>query len=99
MTAEFLWHVNCDKLFVAKKFHASGTVRSAVDIAAINLRMATLQLSGMRVPPRVRKVPALRRRLYVTMITDPPVTVIIRQAGQKMDSAVTGTRQTQSPRA
>jgi hypothetical protein len=83
---------------VARKFHTSGSVRSAADVAAMNLRMATMQLSGMRVPPRVRTVPTLRRRLQVTMITEPPATVIIRQSGQNLGNSVTGRRQIQSPR-
>jgi hypothetical protein len=65
----------------------------------MNLRMATLQLSGVRMPPRVRTVPTVRRRLQVMMITEPPVTVIIRQVDQNLGNPVTGRRQIQSPRA
>ena len=84
--------------FVAKKFHAPGLVRNAADSAAMNLRMATLQLSGLRVPPRIRTVPNLRRRLPVTAISEPPQPVIIRHVGQNLGSPVSETRPPQSPR-
>ena len=69
-------------------------------IAAINLRMATIQLAGLRVPPRARKVPAVRRRLPVTIFTEAAQPVIIRQALQNLGSAVVSEIQpSQSPRA
>jgi hypothetical protein len=69
-------------------------------IAAINLRMATIQLAGLRVPPRARKVPAVRRRLPVTIFPQTAQPVIIRQALQNLGSAaVSGIQPSQSPRA
>jgi hypothetical protein len=87
-----------DKSFVARKFQASGTVRGAADFAAMNLRMATMQLAGMRVPPRVRTVPSLRRRLTVTEVSDPPQPIIIRHVVQNVGRQVNETRPIQSPR-
>jgi len=88
-----------DKSFVAKKFQTSGTmVRNAADFAAMNLRMATMHLSGMRIPPRVRTVPSLRLRLSVAIISEPPQSVIIRQVAPNLDSPVTETRPSQSQR-
>jgi hypothetical protein len=94
----FYWHTNCGSIFVAKKFHAPGMVRTAADSAALNLRMATMQLSGLRVPPRIRTVPTLRRRLPVTAISEPPQPVIIRHVRQNLGSSVSETRPIQSPR-
>jgi hypothetical protein len=83
---------------VAKKFHVSGQLRNAADIAALNLRMATMQLGGMRVPPRARTVPSVRRRVLVTMVTESAQSVIIRHASQNLGSPVSETRPIQSPR-
>jgi len=72
--------------------------RSANDFAAMNLRMATMQMTGLRLPPRVRTIPPLRRRLAVTIIPEAPVMVIIRHAVHNMDTSVTGTRPIQNQR-
>ena len=94
----FFWHMSCITLCVARKFHASGMVRNAVDSAALNLRMATMQLAGLRIPPRVRTVPTLRRRLPVTFVPESAQPVIMRHASQNLGSPVTETQPTQSPR-
>jgi hypothetical protein len=73
--------------------------RDAANGAAMNLRMATMHMAGINVPPRVRAVPNVRRRLPVTIISEPPKEVIIRQAAPKIDTNVNETRQNQSPRA
>lgn len=67
------------------------TTRSAVDTAALNLRTATSQMAGMRVPPRVRTIPNPRRRLPISVISEPPRPVAIRQNVHNMDSAVNET--------
>ena len=72
--------------------------RNTNDIAAMNLRMATMQITGLRVPPRIRTIPALRRRLAVTVIPETPQAVIIRHAVHNMDTTVNGTRPIQSQR-
>lgn len=82
---------------MAKKFHVLGMVmRSSAEVADANLRSATVQMAGMRVPPRVRTIPSLRRRLPVTVISEPPQTVIIRQIVPNLDSRVNQTRQIQN---
>ena len=73
-------------------------VRNVADVAAMNLRMATMQLAGLRIPPRVRTVPVLRRRLPVTMLAEAAQPVVIRHTSQNLGSPVTETRPTQSPR-
>jgi hypothetical protein len=91
--------MNCGHNFVARKFHASGSVvRSAADTAAANLRIATMQLTGMRVPPRVRSVPLLRRRLEVTVTAEPPQPVIIRHAAPNLDTPAEKPRPVQNQR-
>ena len=64
-------------------------MHTAAEVAAMNLRMATIPLAGLRVPPRVRKVPTVRRRLPVTIIPDSAQSVIIRHASQDLGTAVT----------
>jgi len=88
-----------DKVFVAKKFYAPGLMlRDAVQTATMNWQMATMPLAGIRVPPRIRTIPAMRRRLPVTMVSDPPEFVRIRQAVQNIDSNFPEPRPLQSPR-
>ena len=84
---------------MAKKLQASQGSRVAAQLAEINLRMATIPFAGGRVPPRVRKVPTVRRRLPVTMIQDDPRPVIIRQGFQNVGSAVSGTQPIQTRHA
>ena len=73
-------------------------VRNAVDSAAMNLRMATMQLTGLRLPPRVRTVPMLRRRLAVVFAAESAQPVIMRQSGQNLGTPVSETQPTQNPR-
>lgn len=86
-----------DKSFVAKKFHVLGMVlRDATETTAVNLRNIPVQMAGMRVPPRVRTIPSLRRRLPVTVISEPPQTINIRQVAPNLGSRVNQTRQIQN---
>jgi hypothetical protein len=64
-------------------------VRNVSDGAAMNLRMATTQLAGIRIPPRVRTIPPMRRRLPVEVISEPAQVVNIRQAVPKPDTRIT----------
>lgn len=57
-------------------------------IAAINVQMAKVRLPGVRMVPHVKKVPALRRRIPVTMIGTAGGPVKIRHAIQNLGSAV-----------
>jgi len=84
---------------MARKLQVQECSRVDVAIAAINLRMATIQLAGLRVPPRARKIQTVRRRLPVTILSEPPQTVIIRHALQNLGSAIVSEIQpSQSPR-
>jgi len=93
---EYFWHTSCDKRFVARKFQVQESFSAAAKTAAMNLRMATIQLSGLRVPPRVRKVPTLRRRLPITMLPEYSQPVIIRHTGQNLGSLVSEARPVQT---
>jgi hypothetical protein len=73
-------------LFVARKFQVPESSRAAAQAAVMNLRMAMAQCVGLRVAPRVKKVPAVRRRLPVTMLPAPSQPVIIRHASQNLGS-------------
>jgi hypothetical protein len=84
---------------VARKLQLRESSPLNAAIAAINLRMATIQLGGQRVPPRVRKVPTVRRRLPVTISPNEVQQVNIRHALQNLGSAFSETRPSQSPRA
>ncbi len=84
--------------FVAKKFHASEMVRPAVDSTTVNWRTAMIPLSGRRVPPRVRTIPALRRRLRVAIISDPPEPVIIRHVRPNLGTPANNPIPAQGPR-
>jgi hypothetical protein len=89
-----------DKSFVARKFQTSGTVvRTALNNAALNLRMGTVQMAGVRAPARPRVVPSPRRRLAVAIQFEPPQPVIIRHIAQNLGNSVTETRQIQNQRA
>ena len=83
---------------VARKFHSLGIIRPTADGAALDLRVATPPLPGLRLPPRVRKVPVLRRRVAVTAIAQPPQPVIIRHVRPNLGSAVSETQLIQSQR-
>jgi hypothetical protein len=89
-----------EKSFVARKFHALGiTPRTPADSAVMHLRMVTQQLTGIRVPPRVRNIPNVRRRLTVTVISEPPMVVIVRQRVHNMDTPITKARPVRDQRA
>lgn len=91
------WHTNCGQSFVAKKFHVLGmAMRSMAEVADPILRTVTMQMAGIRVPPRARTIPSLRRRLPVTVISEPPQNIVIRQIVPNMDNRVNGTRQVQN---
>jgi hypothetical protein len=74
-------------------------VRSAADNAAMNLRMATLQMTGIRMPPRVRTIPPMRRRLNVEFVSETPQVVKLKLSVPKMDTHVTKSVPIQTQRA
>jgi hypothetical protein len=64
----------------------------------MNLRSATLQMTGLRTPSRVRAIPSLRRRLEITIVGDQPETVIIRHIVPNVGTPVEAPRQIQNRR-
>ncbi len=94
----FLWHTSCGSYSVAKKFNALGMAYNGADTAAMQLRLATMPLASLRVPPRVRTVPMLRRRLPVAFVNGSTQPVKIRHPSQNLGSPVNETRPSQSPR-
>ena len=64
----------------------------------MNLRMATMQLAGIRVPPRVRTIPPVRRRLPVEIVSGPPQAVNIRHTVPNLDTAPAQNRSRQNQR-
>jgi hypothetical protein len=81
--------------FVARKYYNAGMMRPVVEAAAMNLQTAS-PLAGIRVPPRVRKIPALRRRLPIVMAPEFVQSVIIRHAVPNVGGVVGGTQPVQS---
>ncbi len=71
---------------------------NAADNAAMQLRLVTMQLPGLRIAPRARTVPMLRRRLPVAFVPGSNRPVKIRHTSQNLGSPVTETQPTQSPR-
>lgn len=65
----------------------------------MNLRMATLQMAGIRVPPKVRTLPTLKKRLAVAITFEPPQVIEIRHAVPNMGTKVIQSRTLQGPRA
>jgi len=73
--------------------------RNTTDSAVVNLRLATAQLRGTRIPPRVRAIPSLRRRVPITVVTGAPEVVNVRHAVQNMDTPVNKTLPLSNQRA
>ena len=92
----FFWHTSCDTSCVARKNYHHQPVRNAAETAATNLRLATFQLSGLHLPPQVRKIPVLRRRLPITMIPQAVQPVMIRHTSQNLGSLLNEIRPVQS---
>lgn len=79
--------MSCDDFLVARKFQVNEGFGSVLNASATGLQMMPLPLSGLRPASRVRKVPALRRRVPVTIIPGPVQAVIIRHMAQNLGSA------------
>jgi hypothetical protein len=84
---------------VARKSHDENYASSANETAILNLRKALIQLAGLRVAPRVRKIPPLRRRLSVLLIPASPQAVNIRHTSQNLGTVVSESQPVQSQRA
>jgi hypothetical protein len=95
---EIFWQASCFQMLVAKKLQRPSSSPLNATIAAINLRMAAMALTGTRVPPPVNKVPTVRRRLPVTILPATEQPVIIRHVLLNVDSLISETQPSQSPR-
>lgn len=88
LPVDFFWHTSCDTVPVARKYYNSLTVLEAMEIAALNLRTGMIPLAGLRPPPRIRKLPTVRRRLPVTIIPNTAKSVIIRHVSQNLGNVI-----------
>jgi hypothetical protein len=95
---KIFWHTSCDVSRVARKFQVPGSSKAAADAGLEKLRTATISLAGLRVAPRARKIPPLRRRLPITMLPESRQMVIIRHTGQNLGSVVSEIQPAQSQR-
>ncbi len=83
---------------MARKFNSPEISPTTASIAAINLRLAAIQLAGLRPPVRARKIQPVRRRLLVTMVATQDWAVKIGQPFQNLGTPVSETLPVQSPR-
>jgi hypothetical protein len=83
---------------VARKFLNPELSPTSAQIAAINRRLAVIQLAGLRLPPRAPRVQPVRRRLPVTLNSAPAYPVKIRHVLQNLGSAVSETQPVQTRR-
>jgi hypothetical protein len=96
---DFFWHTSCDDNLVARKSHDQNVACAVPETAVQNLRKAVIQLAGLRVAPRVRKIPTMRRRLSVLMVPASPQSVNIRHTSQNLGTAVSESQPVQNQRA
>jgi hypothetical protein len=90
--------MSCDDSLVARKFQVNEGIGLATTGLAAGLQMMPVPLTGLRPAPRVRKVPALRRRVPITMLPGPIQPVIIRHAAQDLGKAVSEIQPAQNQR-
>ena len=81
---------------MARKFYSPSPIRSSAEIAAMNLRLATLHLAKLRFPPPLKKAHPLRQRLSLTMMPDVAQEVKIRHNIQNLGSQVSETQPVQT---
>jgi hypothetical protein len=85
---------------VARKFQVHGGVKTAATavVAAAGGRLVPFPLAGAKVLPRVKKIPAVRRRLPVLMMPPSTQQVKIRHVLQNLGSAVSEIQPAQTQR-
>ena len=88
--------MSCTESCVARKFYSPTPIRSSAEIAAMNLRLATLHLAKLRFPPPLRKPHPLRQRLSLTMMPYVAEEVKIRHNIQNLGSQVSETQPVQT---
>jgi hypothetical protein len=96
---KFFWHTSCDGSGVARKSYNPELSPTAVQIAAIRSRLAAIESAGQRIPPRIRRVAPVRRRLPVVMMPQPAHAVKIRHTLQNVGSGISETQPVQNQRA
>lgn len=83
---------------MARKFHTPDVSPTTAQIAAINLRLAAIQLAGLRLPARAPRLQPVRRLLPVTMNSALAYPVKIRHVLQNLGSPVSETQPLQTRR-
>jgi len=78
--------MSCGQSRVARKFHNQNLAPNAGSMITMNLRMASVQLASIGVPPRPQRVHQPRRRLQIQCATEVPQPVKIRHASQNLGS-------------
>lgn len=95
---DFLWHMSCIILRVAKKYHTQVVANGAPNDSRTNVRPA-LHTSGIiGIPPRAKKIQVPRRRLPIFCVDEPAQAVKIRHTSQNLGSTATTSQPAQSPR-
>jgi hypothetical protein len=92
------WHMSCGAFHVARKFQVSEGPKTAAAAAITNLQKTAVSLTGLRVAPRVRKIPMPRRRVPITIFPERSRSVIIRHVAQNLGSVVNEIQPVQSQR-
>lgn len=82
---------------MAKKFQLQGITGAVPAFSPEGTQVLAIPLLGLR-PPRARRIPAVRRRVPVTIFPEFAQPVIIRHAAPKMGSAVSETQPAQNQR-
>jgi hypothetical protein len=87
--------MSCDIFRVARKFQTQESLGTA---ATAGTPTMPIPLAGLRPATRARKIPALRRRVPLVIISEHIEPVKIRHARQNVGSAVSGIQPAQSQR-
>jgi len=82
---------------MARTLNKFPAVWTAADAVSLNLRAAMITLAGLHIPPLIRTIPMLRRRLPVTIFPQNPQPVIIRHVLQNLGSTAGEIQPMQSP--
>lgn len=90
--------MSCDICAVARKFQVHESFEAAANVALANWRLVPFPLAGAKVAPRVKKIPAVRRRLPVLMMPPSTQQVKIRHAFQNLGSGVSEIQPVQNQR-
>jgi hypothetical protein len=83
---------------VARKYQSPGSERTAAETSALYFKTAAPHLTGLRLPPRIRKVPTLRRPVPIKMVPAESRAVNIRHIAQNLGAAVTKTQPVRNQR-